>query len=72
MLPRVRFLIRHVTDFGHALSAATLMHACRCGDKVYISSRSTAGVRKAMTQLREEASLLTCYSRGGAGCLYAC
>lgn len=29
-------------------------HAYRCGDKVYISSRSMASVRKAMTQLREE------------------
>ena len=47
------------------------MHACRCGDKVYISSRSMAGVRKAMTQLREEASFHICYSKGGANCLYA-
>lgn len=28
--------------------------ACRCGDKVYISSRSMATVRKSMTELREE------------------
>ena len=44
------------------------MHACRCGDKVYISSRSMAGVRKAMTQLREEASF-QCHRAGVTICL---